>query len=127
MRCDPDARATLEKGVEASEERPLHDFEVLERNRARLDVDPLAEAHARAEVAEVGDVGERALEIRLQDDPDVVEPFAAQGAVERERVVDARCVLHVDPHECVPRSGRTDEALEKRPAEPEIELEPETR
>ena len=67
----------------------------------------------------------RALETRLQDDADVLVPGIAEPAVERERVVDARRVLHVDPDEGAARRSVAHDALEQRPAELEVELQPE--
>ena len=80
MRGDRDPGSSLEQGVEAGDEGAPDDLGVPEGDRRRLDVDALAEPHARREVAQVGDVGERALEIGLQDDPHVLEPVAAEGA-----------------------------------------------
>ena len=51
VRRDPDPRAAVEERLEAGDEGAAHDLGVLERDRARLDVDALAEPHARAQVA----------------------------------------------------------------------------
>ena len=76
---DRDARAAVEQGVEAARERASHDLRVPEGDRAGLDVDSLAEPDARAQVTQVVDVVERALEVGLQHDADVVVPGLRSG------------------------------------------------
>ena len=77
------------------------------------------------QVAQVGDVRERALEIRLQHDPHVLEALAAERPVERERVVDAGRVLHVDSHEHTACARVADERLEQGTAQVEVDLQAE--
>ena len=103
---------TLDERLEAGDERTPHDLEILERDRSRLHVDPLAQPHARAQVAQLRDVGERTLEAGLQHDPHVFHPGAAEAAVEGEGVVHTGRVLHVDPDERAARSRITHETLE---------------
>ena len=71
------------------------------------------------------DVVERAAQIRLQDDADVLVAGLAQLAIEAQRVVGRRRVLHVDAHEAVIFRGLSHDVLEVRAArvvgEPEAE------
>ena len=59
--------------------------------------------------------------------PTFVVPALAQLAIEGERVVGGRRVLHVDAHEVAARRGVDDDRLEVLAAEVEVELEPERR
>ena len=125
MRGDPDVRAGVEERVECFHEVGADGVEVGERDVRRLDVDPLAEAHVRAEVGERVDVVDRPAQVGLEDDADVLVAGLAQLAVEAERVVGAARVLHVDADE-VPAPGRVaDDALEVGAAELVAELQPE--
>ena len=54
-------------------------------------------------------------------------PLVAQLAVQRERAVGRRRVLHVDPHEPAAGRGIDDDRLEVLAAEVVVELEPERR
>ena len=72
---------------------------VLECDRRRLDVDALAEPHTRPQVAQFRDIRKRPLQVRLQDDPDVLLALRRE-ARGRARACRRRSrVLHVDPHE----------------------------
>ena len=76
---------------------------------------------------EIGDVPQRPLEAGLEDDADVVVSRAAHLAVQRERVVGARRILHVDAHEASAGGGVGDRIRQQRAAEREIDLEAEGR
>ena len=105
MGRDPDVAAGVEERVEAADEVRAHRLVVGERDRPRLQVDALAEADARPEVGQRVDVVERAPQPRLEHDAEVLVPVLAELAIEAERVVGRRRVLHVDPDE-VPVAGR---------------------
>ena len=77
------------------------------------------------DVVEPGNVVERSPQVRLQHDADVLVALVAQLAVQRERAVGRRRVLHVDAHEAAARGGVDDDRLEVLAAEVEVELEPE--
>ena len=72
MRGDADVAAGFEQRLERVDEALLHRVEVAELDLARLDVDALAEADVRLQVGELADVGDRALQRRLQHDADGV-------------------------------------------------------
>ncbi len=66
-----------------------------------------------------------AVEVRLQDGADAVEAVLAQPAVDAERRVDERRLLHVDADERVEVAGVLDEPLDVPVRELLVELEPE--
>ena len=125
MRRDADVRGRLEQRFQAVHEVLADRVELGVRDRPRLEVDALADANARLELGEVGDVVERPPQPGLEHDADVVEPRLAQLPVEPQRVVGRRRVLHVDPHEVAALGGVTNDGLEVPPAELVAELEPE--
>ena len=94
VRRDRDVAALREQRLEAADEARAHLVGILERDRLRLEVDALAEP----DVVEPRDVVERPPQPRLQHDADVVVARGAEVAVERERRVGRRGVLHVDAH-----------------------------
>ena len=112
MRRNPDVAPGVEQRFERTDERVAHLLEVLERNRRRLDVDAFAQPHAGTQVRERLDIGEGAPQHRLQHDADIVETVAAQLAVEPERLVGCRGVLHVDADEIATRRGVLDDGAE---------------
>src|SRR5581483_83305 len=67
--------------------------------RGPLDVDALAEADVRLQVGECTNVFQGAPQVRLQHDADVVVPRLAQLAVQAQRRVGGRRILHVDAYE----------------------------
>ena len=109
VRRHTDIALGVEQRVEAAEEMRAHRLEVGERDRRRLEVDALAEADARPEIPERLDVVERTPQPRLQHDADIVVAFLAELAIEPQRVVGRRRVLHVDPNKvAVARRGADD-------------------
>ncbi len=127
MRRDADVAARVEQRVEAAQEVRAHRLGVGERDRRRLEVDALAEPNARPQVGERVDVVERPAQARLQDDAEVVVPALAQLAVEPQRVVGRRRVLHVDPDEVAVAGRGAHDVEEVLAAEVVRELEPERR
>ena len=126
VRGDPHVATRCRTAPRACHEARSHGMEIAVLDVRRLDVDPLAHAHVRPEVGELIDVGERPLQRRLQHDADVVESGVAQIAVDRERRVRRRRVLHVDADEVVrARARRWTSCLEVRSAQRGVELEPE--
>src|SRR5919106_525599 len=125
VRRDRDVGAGVEQRRDRLDEREAHGRVLLVGDLGRLDVDALADAHVRAERRERGDVRERPLQVRLQDDADVVETLLAQLPVDGEGVRGRARVLHVDTHEVVPLGGAADDAREVVAAEVAIELESE--
>ena len=65
------------------------------------------------------------LRYACSDDADVVVPASAERAVERERVVDARGVLHVDADERAAGRRVLHEGVEQLVAQLEVELQAE--
>src|SRR6266545_2599526 len=127
VRRDADVGALLEQRVQALDEVRAHRVVVGERDRRRLDVDALAEAEVRPPVGERADVVERAAEVRLEYDADVVEAALAQLAVQAQRLRGRRRVLHVDADEVAVLRGLGKQPLEVLAAEVVGELEPESR
>ena len=125
VRRDPDVAPGVEQRVEAADEVRAHRLEVGERDRRRLEVDALAEPHARPEIRECADVVERPAQPRLEHDADVVVPVLAQLAVEPQRLVGRRRVLHVDPDEVAVAGRGAHDLDEVLAAEVVRELEPE--
>ena len=123
MRGDPDVRALVEERVERREEAAADLVGIVEGDRERLDVDALAEP----DVGEARDVGERPPQVGLEHDPDVLVPGRANLAIELQRRVGHRGVLHVDPHEVAARGRVGEQRLEVRAADLGAELEPEAR
>ena len=123
VRRDRDIRALLDERFQSADVVRAHRFELAKRDRLRLDVDPLADAH----VVESRDVRERAPQVCLQHDADVLVTVRAQLAIELQGAVGRRRVLHVDAHEVPARRGVARERLQVLPDKLLVELEPEAR
>ena len=99
---DADERAAREHLAEAVHVVPVDDVGLPPRDRARLDVDPLAEPEVRADGQQRVDVARRAPQVGLQHDADVVV-VAAERLVDVDGAIGVRRVLHVDAHEVAER------------------------
>src|SRR5207245_9634332 len=75
-------------------------------DRGRLDVDALYQPHAGRQLGQHPDVVERASQVGLEHDADVVVAGLAQGAVDAQRGVGEGAVLHVDADEVAVPGGR---------------------
>ena len=93
----------------------------------RLDVDAFAQTDVRRQVGERGDVVERAPQVGLEHDPDVLQALVAELAVERQGVVRAARVLHVDADEVPPLGRPAHGLLEVASRDVPSQLQPEAR
>ena len=90
---------TAERALDEADVRGVHVRLLRIGDLRRLEVGALDEAQVRLEGKERLKVVLGPVEIRLEDGPDVGEPRLAEPAVDVERLVHDRRVLHVDPDE----------------------------
>ena len=121
MRRNADVAPGIEESVEAAEEVRAHRLELAVGERRRLDVDALAEP----DVVEPGKVAHRPPQVRLHDDAEVVVAVGPQLAIEPQRLVGGRRVLHVDADEVAALTRVLDDRLEVFLAECVVEPEAE--
>ena len=82
------------------------------RNGRGLEIRAFDHAQVRLELQETLEVGGRAVQVRLQDDADILVPAPPQALVDLEGRGDEPRLLHVDPHELAETAGVGDDPLE---------------
>ncbi len=123
VRRDGDVGALVDQRLERVQEGDAHRLGVAVLDLGGLDVDPLADAG----VVDAGHVGDRAAERGLQHRPDVRVTLAPKLAVDAQRVVRRRRVLHVDADEAAALRRVAGECLHVLLQEVVRQVQPERR
>src|SRR5829696_2218977 len=125
VRRDGDERARLNHPRHESRVRGVDVDLARHRHLRRLEVRALYDPQVRVQRQERLEVARRAVQVRLEDGPDVVEACLAQPPVRAQRRVDVPRLLHVDADEGAAAARVLDEPEHVRVRELLVDVEAE--